>query len=93
VAVVISKYGHIAWALQWALHLYQALETIFVEEAFGDFNEKAFMDAACRAQSVLSVGGEAPHLARPASWGWHRVTHRALWVAHRTREPSPVISP
>ena len=27
-----------------------------MEEAFGDFNEKAFMDAACRVQSILSEG-------------------------------------
>jgi hypothetical protein len=80
VAVVISKYGHIAWALQWALHLYQALETIFVEEAFGDFNEKAFMDAACRAQSVLSVGGKR-HTSRapPPGAGTALRTVRSGW--------------
>ena len=36
---------------------HQALETIFVEEAFGDFNEKSFMDAARRAQSGHGPSG------------------------------------
>ena len=46
---------------------HQALETIFVEEAFGDFNEKSFMDAARRAQGPGDQQGVSsrPQSQRP----------------------------
>ena len=51
-------------------HPHQALETIFVEEAFGDFNEKSFMDAACHAQSGPSGGvGGGGHTSASAPPG------------------------
>lgn len=49
-----------------AFRLSQALQTIFVDEAFGDYNEKSFLDAARRGQSILL---RAPQLGTCASWG------------------------
>ena len=82
-------------------HPHQALETIFVEEAFGDFNEKSFMDAARRAQSGhgpsggVGGGGHTSASAPPGAGLLGRAPWRSAWRIALWSDPRdlPAISP